>query len=325
MKKLLAPSALLTKLLVGLVAIIAIASPPPSGQAATTLKTGKATPTVSPAATPTSDEVLVMDGKIYPEDSLPAECKDLVKGQKCSIEPFGRFHNDSKKEGDLIHAKSFFSDADGPQVTEESWQKDGHVTKAIVTNKALGKISEVEVKDGKVNYKTTEISDGKVKTSQDDAEDNLVVPSTVLAYVRPHFKEIMNGDDVKLKVAVLDRRESFTFNMKKIRLDKNLAGEDIMVMQFKPTSMIVQALVSPMYFYILLKTGQMYAFEGKSALRRKTGDQYKEMNVITEYSTSIDTYAAAHPYTPPCDTSQLLNKCEMKEGTPSENKTSVPN
>jgi hypothetical protein len=237
--------------------------------------------------------LLDIDGKIYPRDNFPETCKEMLHGVKCTEKAFGTYHVESKKEGDQIYSKATFSDPETVQVTEQSWEKDGHVVKAIVENSVLKKTSELEVKNGKVTYKTTDKTDGSVKTSEDDAEPNLVVPSTVMSYIRPFNSQLLDGKDVILKVAVMDRRESFTFKIKKYREEKAADGEEVMVLQMAPTSLIVKALVDPMYFYVKAKTGEMYAFEGKSALRRKDGDKYKELVVRSEYQYNVNQFRVA--------------------------------
>ncbi|MBC7396697.1 MAG: hypothetical protein H7333_04565 [Bdellovibrionales bacterium] len=240
-----------------------------------------------------NDLLLDIDGNIYPRDQLPQTCPDLLKGVKCLVDSFGHYHVESKKEGELIYSKAVFSGPEGPQVIEESWEKDGHVQKAVVENHALEKRSELEVRDGKVYYKVTDLKDQSVKTAEDKYQDNLVVPSTVMSYIRPHNAELAAGKDVSFRIAVLDRKEAYTFNMKKIRNEKAANGDEVMVLQMSPSSIIVKALVDPMYFYISVKTGEMFAFEGKSALRRKEGEKYKEMAVRTTYQYKVNQFKVA--------------------------------
>ena len=262
-----------------------------------------------------SDLLLEILGNIYPQDQFPAECFELLKGAPCAARPFGHFHIESKKDGELVYSKTTFTAPEGDQVIEQSWEKDGHVKKAMIENRALQKNSELEVKDGKVFYKVTDMRDGSSKTSSDDWEENLVVPSTVMSYIRPSFRELGDGKEVRIKVAVLDRRESYTFTMKKIRDEKTIDGEQVMVLQMAPVSFIVKALVDPMSFYVKPRTGELYAFEGKSALRRKNGDQYQELKVRTAYEYKINTFNQVQ-VTKTCDSSSMIfgkdAKCEVK-------------
>ena len=276
---------------------------------------------------PQNDLLLEINGKIYPKDTFPEQCKQLLQGVNCAVDSYGHYHVESKKEGDLVYSKAVFSTPDGPQVVEESWEKDGRVKKAKIENQALAKTSELEVKNGKVYYKTTE-KDGTVKTSEDDAEDNLVVPSTVMSFIRPHHPQLLAGQEVKVRVAVLDRREAFSFTIKKIRDEKSADGEPVMVLQMAPGSIFVKALVDPMYFYVRPKTGEMFAFEGKSALRRKEGDKYKEMVVRAAYEYKVNAWNESTHQTAQaaaqttlqkqssCNSNEIFNatgsKCEVK-------------
>jgi hypothetical protein len=267
--------------------------------------------------------LLEIDGKIYPRDDFPESCRTLLKGSGCAVDPYGKYHVEAKKEGDLVYSKAVFSDHDGIQVTEESWEKDGHVQRAVVDSKVLGKKSELEVKNGKVLYKTTE-KDGTVKTSEDDADDNLVVASTVMSYIRPMFKSLNEGKEIKIRVAVLDRQEAFTFAIKKDHEDKGTDGAEIMVLKMAPTSLIIKAVVDPLYFYVHPKTGEMFAFEGRSALRKKDGDSYKEMSVRSAYTYRVNAWnefeknSASKSTGASCDPLSEINagapaKCEIKE------------
>jgi hypothetical protein len=240
-------------------------------------------------AVTTPQTVLEIEGKIYPKDTHANACAGMFKGLKCTEEGFGKFHAVSTQEGDLIHSVSTFSGPEGAQVIEEAWEKDGHVQKARIENKALGKTSEFEVRGQKVHYKLTE-KDGDVSEDTDNYEENLVVPSTMMSYMRPRFHELLEGKTIKLRVAVLDRQEAYTFNVKKFRDEKTADGQDVVVLQMAPNSFIIKALVDPMYFYLNPKSGEMFGFEGRSALRRKEGDKYKELSVRTAYEYKVNTY-----------------------------------
>ncbi|MBU6154388.1 MAG: hypothetical protein KGP28_08825 [Bdellovibrionales bacterium] len=231
--------------------------------------------------------LLEIMGNIYPVDQLPPGCGGILKGVRCADPSYGKFHVISKKEGEVTTSITTFSGPEGVQVTEKSWERGGRVQRAEIENLAIQKRSELEVRDGKVFYKVTDLTDGSTKTSEDDAEENLVVPSTVMAYIKPSFQQLKEGKEVRLKVAVPERRESYTFVMRKHQTGTAADGTEMMVLEMAPSSFIIKALVDPMYFYIKPGTGEMFAFEGRSALRRKQGDSYKEMKVQTAYDYRI--------------------------------------
>jgi hypothetical protein len=265
-----------------------------------------------------SDPVeLEIIGRIYPIDGAPSRCREVLKGGVCNEAPFGTFHVIARKEGDAHTSVTTFTGPDGVQVTETSTEKNGRVRKAVAENLALGKRSEIEVRDGKVFYRVTDLSDGSVKTSVDEAEDNLVVPSTVMAYVSPRFADLEAGKEIPLKIAVLERRESFRFVMRKFKMDKAADGSPIMVLEMKPTSFIVRALVDPMYFHVKTRTGELAAYEGRSALRRKENGTFREINVRTAYEYKVNRFPGANiTQTQNCTIQEPVpgmgGKCEAK-------------
>ncbi len=261
--------------------------------------------------------LLEIHGRIYPKDSIPSECKGLLEGAPCPAQSFGKVRMVSRLEQDgLVHAMNVFSAPEGDQVIEESWEKEGHVRRAVIENRVLQKKSELEVKDGKVHYKVTDLRDQSVKTSVDDAEENLVVPSTVMSYVRPHFEDLAKGKEFPLKVAVLDRRDSFSFVMRKLKVGKTVAGEDYLVLEMAPVSLIVKAVVDPMRFYLKPGTGELFAFEGKSALKRKKSDGYEDLKVQTVYDYKVNSYRKTVAVKKDCSEPEWslkgAPKCEVK-------------
>ncbi len=268
---------------------------------------------------PKSDLLLSLDGKIFPQDALPDSCKSLLQGVKCEAQSYGRCHIESKKEGELIYNKSVFTGPEGDQQIEQSWEKDGHVQKAIVDAKVIGKLMQAEIKDGKIYYQVTDTKTNETKKTEDTAEENLVAPSTIMSYIRPHSAKIAAGQKVQIKVIAFERMESFTFNIKKVRDEKTLDGEPVQVLEMSPANIIVKALVSPMYFHIKTKTGEMFAFEGESAVRRKVGNSWKKMQVFTAYDYKVNaTGNASVVAKSECDPTASFDpknteKCEIKQ------------
>ncbi|NDG84818.1 MAG: hypothetical protein EBX52_07255 [Proteobacteria bacterium] len=103
--------------------------------------------------------------------------------------------------------------------------------------------------------------------------------------------------------------------MRKIRNETAVDGSRVMVLEMAPVSFIVKALVDPMYFYVKPGKGELFAFEGRSALRRKQGDQYKEMKVRTAYEYKVNRLSGAEA-SRGCDPGVVIpgqaEKCEVK-------------
>jgi hypothetical protein len=243
-------------------------------------------PAIQPS-TLAKDLVLEINGDIYSKAQFPDNCGELLHGTKCAAKPIGMMHLESKKDGSEIYSKTTFSDLEMLQVTEESWEENGHVKRVSTENNVLKKIFELEVKNGKVFYKITDKTDGSVKTSEEDADDNLVVPSTIVRYIADKLSDLAAGKEIKVKVAAIDHRESFTFTLRKIRIEKTSDGDPVMVLELRANSFFVRSVVDPMYLYFS-KSGELVGFDGKSPLSLKVGDHYQDLIVKVGYQFVID-------------------------------------
>jgi hypothetical protein len=249
-----------------------------------------------------SEVLLELDGKIYPSDQILDQCKEMLRGSGCANAPLGYFHVEDKKEGDDNFIKASYRGPEGIQFTEEAWEKGGHVLRAVSESSIFKKLYELEVKNGKAYFKTTDQVTKSVQKSDEDAPDNLVVPATLFMYLRQHTNDLIAGKEIKIRMAALDRNESYGFTIQKTRDEKNLNGETVSVLKLSPNSIVVKAFVDPMYFYVKPATFELVAFEGKSCLRRKVGDHYQEMNSRVIYDYKIDKLFKSEP----CSTSDVL-------------------
>lgn len=249
--------------------------------------------------------LLEINGRIYPKDSIPTECPQILKGEVCKKESYGMFHVVSKKEDDIIYSKAIFSDAEGPEVIEETWEKGGLIKKGKLENRQLGVVGELEVIGGKIKLKRTKGTE--IKTDEIDSEPNLVMPSTLMSYLRPRFDQILKGNEVQIKMAVLDRMDAFTFNIKKYKEWTSPDGEKMIGLKMIPNSIIVQVAVDPIYFHIKASTGELVAFEGRSSLRRKVKGDYKDLDVYTSYDPYVHN-AFKRNLLETCGAGQVLNQ-----------------
>lgn len=240
-------------------------------------------------AAKTDSPFLEIKGSIYPKDEIPKECGSLIQGGSCAGVPFGQFHVVSTKANDQIYSRATFADPSGVAVIEETWEKDGKITQGKIENKQLGNVGQVEIRDQKVFYTLTEKS-GKKKQSEAKAESNLVMPSTLMSFLRPQFKELLEGKTFSVKMIVLDRLDSYTFNVKKIKEISSVDGKPIVVLQMSPNSFFVRAVVDPLYFYIDKGSEEMIAFDGRSALRRMVKGKLKEFDAQVKYAHLINVF-----------------------------------
>jgi hypothetical protein len=71
-----------------------------------------------------------------------------------------------------------------------------------------------------------------------------------------------------------------------------------------------------MRFYLKPGTGELFAFEGKSALKRKKGDGYEDLKVNTVYDYKVNSYRKTVAVKKDCSEPEWslkgAPKCEVK-------------
>ncbi len=74
-----------------------------------------------------------------------------------------------------------------------------------------------------------------------------------------------------------------------------------------------------MYFYVRAKSGEMFAFEGESGLRKKVGDSYEKMQVRSAYEyRNFKSTPPSMASKRDCDPTSMFTgkspmKCEVKQ------------
>lgn len=146
-------------------------------------------------------------------------------------------------------------------------------------HKQLGTTGKIEVTDGKVAFSFTK--DGKTKTASETFEPNYLVSSMVLGFVQSNWEKLMKGETAKVRLGVLDRRESVGFSF-----SKESATAEKVVIKMKPTSMIISAIVSPLRFIFQPDGKKLVELEGRVAVKTMKDGKFKDFDGFSVYSYS---------------------------------------
>ncbi len=167
-------------------------------------------------------------------------------------------------------------------VIEELLLKDGKILKYQIHQKQLGDERTLEVKDGKVIFTT--VSDGKTKTDQEDLAPNLVVGPTVIDYLKKNWKDIVGGETISIRFAVLERRDTVGFKFFK-ESELKINGKDCIVVKMKPTSFIIAAVVNPLLFTFEKDSVKLLELKGRTLLKQNVNGTWKDLDadIVYEY------------------------------------------
>ncbi len=141
----------------------------------------------------------------------------------------------------------------------------------------------VEIKDGKAHFHL--LKDGKTQSAEEKVGEDFIVSSTLIAHLRQpkNWENLLKGERVRVRFAVIDRRETVGFEFFKVK-DIEVQGRKAIAVKMKPSSLLISAIVDPLYFYIDLENGLLLEMEGRSAVKTGEAGQWKDFDGYTVYT-----------------------------------------
>lgn len=186
--------------------------------------------------------------------------------------------------GDVTTFENNITDLQGGLlVVEKTVMKDGGKTLVSFEQdqKQLETVGRLEINDGKINFSFTK--NGKVKTDDESFDADFIVTSTLVAFVRSHWERISKGETVKARLGVLDRLETVGFQFKKEK--EKMFGETAgVVVKMKPSSLIISAIVNPLFLGFTADGSRVMEVEGRTSVKVKVDGKFKDFDGLTVYS-----------------------------------------
>ena len=196
--------------------------------------------------------------------------------------------NEYSVSGDEKVYVSTYLNPEGRELVRETSTlqlKDGRevLKKFRVEHLQLQTDANVTVQDGKALFQLTK--DGKTQSAEEKLTDDFIVSSTLVAYLRQtqNWERIMKGERVRARFAVLDRRETVGFEFFKVK-EAEVQGRKAVSIKMKPSSLLISALVDPLYFYIDIENGLLLEMEGRSAVKTGEAGKWKDFDGFTVYT-----------------------------------------
>lgn len=188
---------------------------------------------------------------------------------------FEYYREESTPNGNL-QVKARFTDPQGHQAFGEQLECSGITPKSYrYQHGQIDESASLEVKEGRLHFVYTK--DGKTQESFEKAPAELVVGPTIFPYLQAHLAELIRGEKIKFRLAVLDRRETYGFQFHKeggVERD----GRKLMHVSMKPTSFLVAAFVDPIGFYVIPESGKVVESYGSTLLRKRVGDTWEQLS-----------------------------------------------
>ena len=193
--------------------------------------------------------------------------------------PIYKVKHDETLSDDGLKFHNVYSSNDGKEaLIEEVALKGTDVLSYHVNHIQVGEEGNIEVKDKKVLF-TYKKKDHEAKTAEENYVDNLVIGPSVVPYVQKHWAQIKAGEKVSVRLAVPDRRETVGFDLFK---DKTSTDAKTVV-KMKASSLVISALVDPLYFTFLPDGTRMTEMKGRTPFKREHDGQFTDLDAHTIY------------------------------------------
>jgi hypothetical protein len=186
-----------------------------------------------------------------------------------------------KNEGSSTITKSVFTAPDKSiAVVDEAVVTDGKIRKYEVHHFQLGQEGSVVVDGNKLHFSYTK--DGKTESNTEDLPEQFAVAATLVDTLGRNRELILRGDTLKLRYAVLDRKETIGFSFFKVE-EKKVNGVEAVVIKMKPSSFIISALVDPLLFTLRKDDFRVMELVGRTLPKRKVEQQWKDLDCDIVY------------------------------------------
>jgi hypothetical protein len=197
--------------------------------------------------------------------------------------PLFEMVREERTDGDQTTIIESFTDLQGNEVFRgETKLQGGKFASYDLQQKQLHESAKILAKDGRIFFEYTQ-RDGKVKKDDEKWQDSFVLGAFLVRFVKAHWDELLAGKDIDMRFGVPDRRETVGFKIFKEE-EKKIDGHDVIVAKMKPTSVIIAALVKPLYFYFDKASGKLLEFRGRVLPKQKDGDHFKDLDAETVYT-----------------------------------------
>jgi hypothetical protein len=181
------------------------------------------------------------------------------------------------------HVTEIFLDPTGKQAVRMDGEfENGKIYSYTLDENQTGEKGQIDIKGDHAYFQFTTAS-GKQKKDDEKLGGLFVIGLSFKKFIRDNWDKFLKGDSVDMRFGVPDRLETVGFKMFKDG-EAKIDGHDVIVLEMKPTSFVIAAIVKPLYFYYDKNNSDMLVmFKGRTIPKLKDGNDYKDLDAETVY------------------------------------------
>jgi len=226
----------------------------------------------------------------HPKSALLAESKGRVFTKSGDTQtPLFLYERKVKSDGAKILVDARYTDPKGTLVVQEKMKYENGSFSSVEFYQNQDHQSGKAWREGKkIKYEYTDTS-GEKRTNEEDWKENTIVSDQVEDFLVYHWKEIQDDKEIKVRLIVVDRLETFGFTFKKektIQYDRKKA----VVVKMFATSFIIGVLMGDPITFTFIDEGNrpwMVEHIGLALPKIKNDDEWTEFDSRSIYSETL--------------------------------------
>jgi hypothetical protein len=152
----------------------------------------------------------------------------------------------------------------------------------LYTNQ-LGQTGGIRVQDDQITFRVTDDNVERVRVER--LTGDVVVGPTLVGYVFRRLDGLARGEVAEVRLAVLDRMETISFELAAVAAPAGLTR-----IQMTPSSFLIRLAVDPVIFTFETSTRKLMRLEGRVPTKIRNGDRWKDFDARVEYAFVASSY-----------------------------------
>ena len=188
---------------------------------------------------------------------------------------------DQKRENQKIVDNNVCKDLNGEVLVVEKMERRGsHLVRYDIEQKQIKQKAWIELKDGKVVFGLKE-DNKELQRKTIDKPKNFIIGMQIVPFIVEHWDAFTKGERKKVELALWSEQKILSFYLSREKMD-----EKIMLVKMRPSGLLARMALGSFYFTISVNDKKVLEYKGRTNLKEKRGDDYRDFKALVRYSPS---------------------------------------
>ncbi len=230
--------------------------------------------------------VILLTNNLFASNPLKEKTEGKFVDQKDNSKVLYNFKSEPHLEGAEVRSERVYLCPDNRKdqcpdgklaAKEEIYYRDGKAYMMNLNNYQINTSGSAVVSGSKIKF--SYINKGEKKESDETLSDPVLFSEELIPYMQKNWETLEKGDSMFFRFPVIFRLETVGFKIFKDREEK-IDGKDTFVVEMKPSSIIIQAIVKPIYFYFDKTEKKILKVDGRTTPKEKVDGTYKDLDAV---------------------------------------------